>query len=66
MREAEREFTYMFFYEVKCRYCKKPFALQEGTKQYQQYKVNRAANFSCEDCDRCIEVDSRKYLFNRD
>lgn len=55
----------MFSYEVKCRYCKKPFALQEGTKQYQQYKVNRAANFSCKDCDIRIEDDSRKYLFNR-
>jgi hypothetical protein len=35
-------------------------------KKYQQYKVNRNAKFSCDACERRIEDDSRKYLFDRD
>lgn len=56
----------MFFYETTCRYCRKPFKLIEGTKKYQQFKVNRQASISCDECERRIEADSRKYLFNRD
>ncbi|HEY4623551.1 hypothetical protein MKX47_08730 [Solibacillus sp. FSL R7-0668] len=56
----------MFTYEAICRYCRKPFTLREGTKKYQQYKVNRQANISCDSCERRIEDDSRKYLFDRD
>lgn len=56
----------MITYETICRYCRKPFLLQEGTKKYQKYKVNRLANISCDACERRIEDDSRKYLFNRD
>lgn len=54
------------FYETPCRYCRKPFKLLEGTKKYQQFKVNRQASISCDNCERRIEADSRKYLFNRD
>ncbi|MFF5996145.1 hypothetical protein AAGS61_15535 [Lysinibacillus sp. KU-BSD001] len=56
----------MIYYEIHCRYCKKPFKLEEGTRKYQQYKQNRNGQFSCDDCDRRIESDSRKYLFDRD
>ena len=56
----------MFYYETTCRYCRKLFQLPEGTKKYQQFKVNRNASISCDDCERRIEADSRKYLFNRD
>ena len=56
----------MFYYEVPCRYCRQVFKIQEGTKKYQQYKVNRMTKLSCDDCERRIEDDSRKYLFNRD
>lgn len=56
----------MFFYETTCRYCRKPFKLMEGTKKYQRFKENRQASIGCDNCDRRIEADSRKYLFNRD
>ena len=56
----------MIFYELQCRYCKKAFKAIEGTRKYADYKKNRHAKFSCDDCDRNIEADSRKYLFNRD
>lgn len=56
----------MIYYETACRYCRKTVKLVEGTKKYQHYKVNRNAKFSCDDCDRNIEADSRKYLFDRD
>lgn len=56
----------MFFYETTCRYCSKSFKLMEGTKKYQQYKINRNARISCDDCERRIEGDSIKYLFNRE
>lgn len=56
----------MIFYEVTCRYCKGMFQLKEGSKQYKEYKVNRNAKFSCDSCNRNIEDDSRKYLFNRE
>ncbi len=56
----------MITYEVTCRYCRQPFHVVEGTKKYADYKKNHQANFSCDTCDRLIEDDSRKYLFNRD
>ena len=57
---------HMIYYEIECRYCKKCFKLLEGTKKYDVYKKNRQLKQSCDDCDRKIEADSRKYLFNRD
>ncbi|WP_169817974.1 hypothetical protein [Caryophanon latum] len=56
----------MITYEVTCRFCQQPFLLVEGTAKYMRYKKNRAEKFSCDDCDRRIEADSRKYLFDRD
>lgn len=56
----------MIFYELQCRYCTKTFQAVEGSRKYADYKKNRQAKFSCDDCDRNIEADSRKYLFNRD
>lgn len=56
----------MIYYEIKCRYCKKQFKVYEGSKKYADYKRNREGKFSCDDCDRNIEADSRKYLFDRD
>lgn len=62
----ERNDCDMFYYEITCRYCGKLYKLMEGTKKYQQYKEDRQRKFSCDDCERRIEADSRKYLFNRD
>ena len=56
----------LIYYEVECRYCKSKFHAIEGTKKYADYKKNRKGKLSCDDCDRKIEADSRKYLFNRD
>jgi len=56
----------LIYYETTCRYCRKTFKLLEGTSKYRQYKSNRDVKFSCDDCDRRIEDDSRKYLFDRD
>lgn len=56
----------MIYYEADCMYCKKPFKLLEGTRKYQQYKQNRNGKFACDDCERRIEADARKYLFDRD
>lgn len=56
----------MITYETTCCYCRKPFLLLEGSVKYMRYKKNREARFSCDDCDRRIEADSRKYLFDRD
>ncbi|WP_336045890.1 DUF2197 domain-containing protein [Solibacillus ferritrahens] len=56
----------MFYYETTCRYCRNPYKLVEGSKKYQQFKKNRQMKVSCDDCERRIEADSRKYLFNRD
>ena len=56
----------MIYYESICRYCKQSFKIIEGTKQYQAYKRNPNGSYSCEACNRKIEDDSRKYLFQRD
>ena len=56
----------MIYYEIICRYCRKPFKLEEGTPKYMRYKQRRHEKFSCDDCDRRIEDDSRKYLFDRE
>ena len=56
----------MFTYEVICRYCRQPFQLVEGSAKYARYKKNRNEKCSCDDCDRRIEADSRKYLFDRE
>lgn len=56
----------MIYYETICRYCKRPFKLIEGTRKYQEYKRNRNGKFACDDCERRIGGDARKYLFNRD
>ena len=56
----------MIYYETTCRFCKKTFKLLEGTKNYAQYKKNPNAKYACDDCNRRIEDDARKYLFDRD
>lgn len=56
----------MIYYEATCMYCKRPFKLLEGTRKYQEYKQNRNGKFACDDCERRIEADARKYLFDRD
>lgn len=56
----------MIYYETTCRYCRQTFRLVEGTAKYARYKKNRDEKFSCDDCDRRIEADSRKYLFDRE
>lgn len=56
----------MIGYEIICCYCRQVFKLNEGTPKYMRYKKNPHARFSCDDCDRKIEADSRKYLFDRE
>lgn len=56
----------MIYYDATCTICRKNFRIEEGTSQYKMYKLNPHGKFSCDQCKRKIEDDSRKYLFNRD
>ena len=56
----------MIFYETTCRFCRQTIKLLEGTKKYAEYKVLPTKKMACDDCERKIEEDSRKYLFDRE
>ncbi len=50
----------MITYSLRCIFCKEIFEVIEGTKKYKLYKQNMQGKFSCEDCDRKIQFESRK------
>lgn len=55
----------MISYSLRCIFCKKTFEVVEGSKKYKLYKQNMEGKFSCEDCDRKIELESRKGLLGK-
>jgi len=52
-------------YSIHCIFCKKEFKVVEGTRKYKLYKQNMNGKFSCEDCDRKIELEARKGLLGK-
>ena len=55
----------MISYSLHCIFCKKTFEVVEGSKKYRLYKQNMQGKFSCEDCDRRIELEARKGLLGK-
>lgn len=55
----------MISYSLRCIFCKKVFKVVEGTRKYKLYKQNMNGKFSCEDCDRKIELEARKGLLGK-
>ncbi|MGE8000311.1 hypothetical protein ACQKOF_16845 [Lysinibacillus sp. NPDC093190] len=55
----------MISYSLRCIICKEIFEVVEGTRKYTLYKQNMNGKFSCEDCDRKIELEARKGLLGK-
>ncbi|GEK31611.1 hypothetical protein KZO01_19200 [Kurthia zopfii] len=55
----------MIFYETECMLCKQQFKLEEGTKKYKEYKVDRKKKLWCDPCERNVLDQARKGFLSR-